>query len=244
VLYQAIFKRPRGLLYCHHTLLQKQVKRAIHKAETNIEMIDLLLAVQLNIGVYYTFPEKYESVEKEIVTQDIKGKVKNMLREAEKEINNQVFGGQQAIQLNPVFIEYWHENQWPMYSDKNISSAVNADRVWPMLERQKLQKNIDIYLVLFAEEIAYFDIDSNKMKLAGWVFAKGNKVAASKFMQSEEPHQSLLHELGHWLNLEHENCTLDPLSLDINVMCEKKYPGKIYFTASYKKAWRDFYERG
>lgn len=210
-------------------------------------MLTLLLAATLNIGIYYTFPTEHEAfiihdrnggveIEKQVVKIDIRAKVEKLFRAAEKEINDQIFGGRQTIRLNPVFIEYWHDDHWPMYSDERIPNAVNVDKVWPMLKEKKPQ-DADIYVVMFEKEMAYFEKSENKMKLAGWLFYKENKIAASGFLQSEEPHQSLLHELGHWLGLKHENCS------NFTVMCAFRFPGFLDFSYAYKKAWLEFYER-
>lgn len=163
-----------------------------------------------------------------------------MLKNAETIINKEVFGGCNAIELRPVFIEYWHIENPPL-----VEFAINIDEIWPLVEKLRPASSVDFYVIIFANEIVSYNPHEKQFDQANGAARtisprlpnrlSGDMLSLGNFLSAKSKDDTLLHELGHILGLDHSNCA------QLSIMCRAGISGR-NIDEAYKKAWRDFYE--
>lgn len=210
-------------------------------------MIVLLLTATLQIGVYYTFPaetiilhNRTSEVKIEKSGMDIKKTINELLKNTETTINREIFGSQKAIELKPVFIEYWRIENPPL-----VESAINIDEIWPLVEKLSPASSADFYLIIFANEIVSYNPYAKRFDKANGAARTispqlpnrlfGDMIVLGNFLSAQSKDDTFRHELGHILGLKHTDCAALP------IMCPTSISGR-KIDEPYKKAWRDFYE--
>ncbi len=206
----------------------------------------LLMAAQLNIGVYYTFPAETITLNNrageariEKAGIDIKKAVNELLNNTEAVINKEVFGGRKAVELKAVFIEYWHIENPPL-----VGTAIDFDAAISLVEKLQHSPPPDLIIMIFAGEMVVYDPYEKRFdKASGAARMRSQKspnglygdiIGLANFFSAKNKDATLRHELGHMFGLADTDCS------KLIIMCGDGRSGR-KIDESYKKAWRDFY---
>ena len=177
----------------------------------------------------------------------------DFIKAAETRINSEVFGGKTAISFKVLFVKSLDASELAKYK---IGGAFDIDGVVPYLDKIRDATNPNLYLTLLPSRMGRcysLDIES----LPEMKFVAGcdkpdilmveeisggsweNKILMSNFLQRKNNPELFMHELGHFLNLDH---TASALCQETQfVMCVGFDNAKLVFDAQYKQAWREFY---
>lgn len=184
---------------------------------------------------------------KEIIVRsavDMHEAITALLKQATRTINKDVFGGRDAIELKPAFINRLILENPPIYKDINIPYAIDVDKIWPLIEGLEHSAKADIIITFFRPALAYFDEAEKLMKGAAGV-AYGNLYAGRQIaMQITVPPSDydvpiLLHELGHLLGMDHPDESFCARTKSIS--CPANWKDSIIMDEFSKKAWHNFY---
>lgn len=193
--------------------------------------------VILTFGIYRAFTEDYSLIPE----KDILG----LIKQSQDIINQEIFGWP-AFEFEIIFIEKWPFGALPIYQDKYIPLALDADELFISMERRR-EPGADARLLLTNVHAAAKN-SSGAMETKGGLTSGigGNKIVIGNFPRQQNIHDVniLLHELGHFLNLDHTAETICGESPFL--MCrewnQKTLNEKIIIEESYKNAFQKFYD--
>ncbi|MBI2023042.1 hypothetical protein HYT01_00555 [Candidatus Giovannonibacteria bacterium] len=209
---------------------------------------------KITLGIYYTFqpvqqyvawPERKNGLEVATTHENFKNEIREMVKNTELQITNEVFQGERKIELVINFVERWEIGNFPWHKPDKTGTA-DGDKFFESVHKLKNKPKADIYIALIAVEISNVKLRSEFASTVSSdqtydAVQKENTILIGAFLKhTKEKNETLLqHELGHWLGVERhepqENCDKTQL-----VMCAYTI-SKGAISEVHKKAIKKFY---